>query len=166
MKKHLMVLPSSHWPVRHQEQRISRFPCHYFHLRHTEQSKPGESEDDYTFSERMSYVGQILAARKINQNLSLQLMPSVINRNVDGTEPDLLWSAGAGGSVKITRRISLNAEYYYCFNRGTYNNSDVYNPLSIGFDIENERSCVSADIYKLGGYDRKGIYWRNNRKLG
>jgi hypothetical protein len=108
--------------------------------------KQGESEDDYTFSERMSYVGQILAARKINQNLSLQLMPSVVYRNDDGTEPDLLWSAGAGGSIKITRRICLNAEYYYCFDRGTYNNSEVYNPLSIGFDI-NTRGHVFQLIF-------------------
>ena len=127
--------------------------------------KPGESQDDYTFSERMSYAGQILAARKINQNLSLQLMPSVIYRNVAGTEPDLLWSTGAGGTIKITRKIRLNAEYYYCFNRGTYNNSEVYNPLSIGFDIE-AGGHVFQLIFTNSGYDRKGIYWRNHRKLG
>jgi hypothetical protein len=108
--------------------------------------KEGESQDEYTFSERMSYTGQILAARKINQNLSLQVMPSVVYRNVDGTEPDLLWSAGAGGSVKLTRRINLNAEYYYCFDKGTYNNSEVYNPLSIGFDI-NTRGHVFQLIF-------------------
>jgi hypothetical protein len=98
--------------------------------------KPTNPEEDYTFSERMSYTGQLLAARKINQYLSLQLMPTVISRNVEGTEPDVLWATGAGGRVKLARRVSLNAEYYYCFNSGMYNNSDVYNPLSIGFDIE------------------------------
>lgn len=98
--------------------------------------KPAESEEDYTFSERMSYVGQILAARKINQNFSLQVMPTVIYRNVAGTEPNLLWAAGIGGRAKLSGKISLNAEYYYCFNPGTYNNSTVYNPLSIGIDIE------------------------------
>jgi hypothetical protein len=98
--------------------------------------KPGSPSVEYTFAERASFTGQVLAARKINQNLSLQLMPTVISRNVDGTEPDLLWAAGAGGRVKLARRVSLNAEYYFCFNRGTYLYSDVYNPLSIGFDIE------------------------------
>lgn len=98
--------------------------------------KAGSTSDDYSFSERASYTGQILAARRINQNVSLQIMPTLISRNIAGTEPDLLWAAGAGGRVKLARRVSLNAEYYLCFDRGTYLYSEVYNPLSIGFDIE------------------------------
>jgi len=98
--------------------------------------KPGAFAEDYTFSERSAFTGQVLVARKLNQNFSLQLMPTVISRDVAGTEPGLLWAAGAGGSVKLAKRISLNAEYYYSFDRGTYLNSEVYNPLSIGFDIE------------------------------
>lgn len=97
--------------------------------------KPGAG-DRYTFDERMSYAGQVLISRKFNQNFSLQLMPSVVSRNIDRTNPDLLWAAGAGGSVKLARRISLNAEYYYSINPGSYMGSEVYNPLSIGFDIE------------------------------
>jgi len=98
--------------------------------------RPGGSAEDFTFSERTSYVGQLLVARKINQYLSVQLMPTVISRNIAGTEPDILWAAGAGGRVKLAKRISFNAEYYYCFDRGTYLNSEIYNPLSIGFDIQ------------------------------
>ncbi|OFY75142.1 MAG: hypothetical protein A2V46_12865, partial [Bacteroidetes bacterium RBG_19FT_COMBO_42_7] len=66
--------------------------------------KPAPLEEDYTFSERTSCAGQLLVARKMNQNLSLQLMPSVISRNVPGTEPDILWAAGAGGRIKLARR--------------------------------------------------------------
>ncbi len=97
--------------------------------------RPGAG-DEYTFNERMSYVGQVLISRKFNENFSFQLMPSVVSRNVDRTDPDLLWAAGAGGSVKLARRISLNAEYYYSINPDSYIGSEVYNPLSIGFDIE------------------------------
>jgi len=98
--------------------------------------KPGATAEDFTFSERSAFAGQFLVARRLNPYLSLQLMPTVISRNVAGTEPDVLWAAGAGGRIKLARRISLNAEYYYSFDRGTYLNSEVYNPLSIGFDIE------------------------------
>jgi hypothetical protein len=98
--------------------------------------KPGAFAENYTFSERSAFTGQLLVARRLNQYLSLQLMPTVISRDVAGTEPGLLWAAGAGGRVKLASRISLNAEYYYSFDRGTYLNSEVYNPLSIGFDIE------------------------------
>ncbi len=98
--------------------------------------RPGAFAEDYTFSERSAFTGQLLVARRLNQNLSLQLMPTVISRDVAGTEPGILWAAGAGGRVNLAKRISLNAEYYYSFDRGTYLNSEVYNPLSIGFDIE------------------------------
>lgn len=90
------------------------------------------------FSSRMSYVGQIMIARKINQGFSLQLTPSYVHRNLVATEidPNDLYALGAGGRLKLTKRISLNAEYYYLANPKTYMSLQVYDPLSVGFDIE------------------------------
>jgi hypothetical protein len=91
------------------------------------------------FSSRLSYTCQLLIARKISQGFSFQLSPSYVHRNLVGTEldPNDLWAIGAGGRMKLTKRISLNAEYYYVLNAdNTYMSQPVYNPLSIGFDIE------------------------------
>ena len=90
------------------------------------------------FSSRMAYVGQVLIARKINKSLSLQISPTYIHRNLATTEPDPndLASIGAGGRMKLSKRISLNAEYYYLINPKTYMSQQIYNPLSVGFDIE------------------------------
>jgi hypothetical protein len=90
------------------------------------------------FSSRLSYVGQILIARKISQGFSLQLTPSYLHRNLVATEidPNDLYAIGAGGRVKLTKRISLNAEYYYLANPKNYMSLQVYDPLSVGFDIE------------------------------
>ncbi|MEI8225712.1 MAG: DUF5777 family beta-barrel protein [Bacteroidota bacterium] len=90
------------------------------------------------FSSRLSYVGQVLIARKISQGFSVQVTPSYVHRNLVATEtdPNDLWAAGAGGRIKLTKRISLNAEYYYLVNPKTYMSQQVYNPLSIGFDLE------------------------------
>jgi hypothetical protein len=90
------------------------------------------------FSSRLSYVGQILVARKINQSFSVQLTPSYVHRNMVATEldPNDLWAMGAGGRMKLSKRISLNAEYYYLANPRTYMSQPVYNPLSVGVDIE------------------------------
>lgn len=38
--------------------------------------------------------------------------------------------------MKLTKRISLNAEYYYLANPKNYMSLQVYDPLSVGFDIE------------------------------
>lgn len=89
-------------------------------------------------SSRLSYVAQILIARKISPSFSFQLTPSYVHRNLVATEldPNDLFALGAGGRMKLTKRISLNAEYYYLANPKKYMSVAVYNPLSIGFDIE------------------------------
>jgi hypothetical protein len=90
------------------------------------------------FTSRLSYVAQILVARKISEALSVQLTPSYVHRNMVATEldPNDLFAMGAGARLKLTKRASLNAEYYYLVNPRTYMSQKVYNPLSIGFDIE------------------------------
>jgi hypothetical protein len=90
------------------------------------------------FTSRLSYVAQVLVARKISEELSVQLTPSYVHRNLVATEldPNDLFALGGGARLKLTKRTSLNAEYYYLFNPRSYLSQKVYNPLSIGFDIE------------------------------
>lgn len=90
------------------------------------------------FSSRLSYVHQLMVARKFNPSFSLQITPTLVHRNLVGTEfdPNDLYVLGAGGRLKITKRMSLNAEYFYMFNPREYMSNTVYNPLSIGLDLE------------------------------
>jgi hypothetical protein len=91
------------------------------------------------FSSRLSYTAQLLVARKFSQGFSFQLSPTFVHRNLVVTEldPNDLYAVGAGGRMKLTKRISLNAEYYYVLNaNNTYMSQPVYNPLSVGIDIE------------------------------
>jgi hypothetical protein len=92
----------------------------------------------YYFSSRVSFVDQVLIARKINQRFSVQITPSYVHRNLVSTvfDPNDLWSLGAGGRVKLSNRISLNAEYFYIVNSKTNMSQKIYDPLSVGFDIE------------------------------
>jgi hypothetical protein len=98
---------------------------------------PDQTRTNY-FSSRLSYVGQVLVARKINQSFSLQITPSYVHRNLVTTEldPNDLLAVGTGGRMKLTKRISLNAEYYLLANPKKYMSQSVYNPLSVGVDIE------------------------------
>lgn len=90
------------------------------------------------FTSRLAYVTQILVARKINEAFSVQLTPSYLHRNLVVTEldPNDIYALGAGARVKLSKRISLNGEYYYIANPKTYMSQQIYNPLSLGFDIE------------------------------
>ena len=90
------------------------------------------------FSSRLSYVGQVMIARKFSPSFSLQLTPTIVHRNLVPAEldPNDIYAVGAGGRMKLTRRISLNAEYFYMINSKQYMSETIYNPFSVGFDIE------------------------------
>jgi len=90
------------------------------------------------FSSRMSYVAEVLVARKFSQAFSFQLTPTYVHRNLVTTalDPNDIFAMGAGGRLKLSKRISLNAEYYYVANPKTYMSTQIYNPLSVGIDIE------------------------------
>ena len=104
------------------------------------------------FIDRTTFVEQLIIARKFSNRLSLQLMPTyVINHNrVDSINKYTLnrdslqygpngrrkntFALGIGGRIKVTRRISLTAEYYYQLPGNKPAN--VHNSLSLGIDIE------------------------------
>jgi hypothetical protein len=88
------------------------------------------------FSSRLGYTTQVLIARKFSNSISFQLTPTIVHKNMVAkrSDPNDIYSLGAGGRVKITQRTSLNAEYFYLFNGKKGN--DLQNALSIGCDIE------------------------------
>ncbi len=86
------------------------------------------------FADRFAYLSQLLISRRFTENLTLQLMPSYIHKNL--IEPTIdsknLFSTGLGGRYKISKRVSINAEYFYNFEDKNF----YKNPLSVGMDID------------------------------
>jgi len=96
-------------------------------------------EAENHFSSRMTFIHQLLIARKFSKALSLQLNPVFVHRNLVGEaiEPNDLYALGIGGRYKILRRVSLTAEYYYVYRHNAkYLDSEYFHPLSVGFDLE------------------------------
>ena len=94
-------------------------------------------KEDYPkleFADRLIFVHQLLISRKINEALSLEVVPSFVHKNLHEPtiENDNQFALGAGGRVKLTKRMSLNLEYAYNFDKPDY----YKNPLSVGLDIE------------------------------
>ncbi|CAM2875632.1 hypothetical protein DRF59_08510 [Chryseobacterium flavum] len=95
------------------------------------------SKDNYpflTFGDRLSYLTQALISRRFNDKLSLQLTPSFVHKNLyePSVEDKNQFLAGLGGRYKISKRISVNAEYFVNFDSHSF----YKNPLSLGVDIE------------------------------
>ena len=88
------------------------------------------------YTSNMYYAGQLLIGRKISEALSLQLMPSVVHYNLVplATDPNDVLALGIGGRVKISKRVSVNVEYYYQLPDFQFEGTE--NSLAIGFDIE------------------------------
>ena len=96
---------------------------------------PDETRENY-FSSRMSYSHQLLIGRKFNENFTLQLMPTFVHRNLtkNETEKNDVYALGVAGRQKLTKRLAINAEYFYLLPDQV--DPKYRNSLSIGFDIE------------------------------
>lgn len=88
------------------------------------------------FTSRLFFTHQLLIGRKFSENTSLQLMPTFSHRNLVqlNADPNNLVAIGIGGRQKLTKRVSINAEYYY--QVPGYKLTGTTDCFSLGFDIE------------------------------
>ena len=121
--------------------------------------KTEEWTDDtksYKAVHRFYYVHELLIARKFSPSLSVQLIPAVVHRNLVKTTEDqnTVPLIGIGGRFKLTKRLSVNTEYYYIVPGKTAD--DFSNALSLGFDIE-----TGGHVFQLMFTNSRGIYEKN-----
>ena len=109
-------------------------------------------ERENYFSSRLYYTFQILAARKFSDRFSLQIMPSLVHRNLVATtaERNDVLAFGTAAKYKLTKNITLNAEYYYTAANAL---ADRYkNSLAIGIDID-----TKGHVFQLHFGNSKGM---------
>lgn len=104
------------------------------------------------FSSRLAYYGQLIVGRKFSESVTLQFMPTMLHRNLVPTkdDPNDLYAAGVGGRIKVSRRVSVNADYHYVINPNDH--AGMHNPLAIGFDIE-----TGGHVFQLHFTNSKGL---------
>ncbi len=100
-----------------------------------------KNQDNYPFLGRVSYCNQLLVASKLNDKLSIQLMPTFIHRNMVQSPYFFndVYLLGSAIKYNVTKSTSLNVEYYYRITEKDgvlINQNQFYNSLSIGLDIE------------------------------
>jgi hypothetical protein len=88
------------------------------------------------FKHRLGYAFQVLVSRKVNENLSLEIAPTLFHDNyvIFNSQENTQFALGFGGRYKLGKRWSVNADYGWHLNRAT--DSPYNNPLSIGIDLE------------------------------
>ena len=98
--------------------------------------KDYDPEDEPSFTDKLSYTSQILIARRISQNFSLQITPTYIHFNQVPTtdDPNDMFALGFGTRIKLSKRMAINGEYFYNFNQ--FESFDTFNSLSVGVEFE------------------------------
>lgn len=91
---------------------------------------------DYPAGSGMSYLYQVIFARKFSDRLSLQLTPGMVHQNHVKLRDDFndTYFTGISGRFKISARTSFNAEYFYVLNPPA--SVEYINPLSLGFSFD------------------------------
>ncbi len=109
-------------------------------------------------TDRMSFVNQLIIARKFSESFSAEIAPTMVHFNyVDTREMNNdLYFIGAGARMKINNRIALTAEYqlglsdnFYIENGQKMNFNDA---LSIGVDIE-----TGGHVFQLHLSNSRGL---------
>ena len=97
-----------------------------------------KDNDDFkrNFSDKLFYAHQAIIARKFSNSFSLQFMPTMVHYNIVPETPisNDVYALGIGGRIKVSNRVSINAEYYYQLPDNQF--EGTHNSLSLGFDIE------------------------------
>lgn len=91
---------------------------------------------EYTPDMRINYLHQMIIGKKFSDVFTLEILPTIVHRNFVQTkaEKNTVYAAAFAGRIRLSRRVALNAEYFYVLPNQL--DRQFKNSLSIGFDIE------------------------------
>jgi len=88
------------------------------------------------YTSRLAYYFQMILGRKFSESFTLQLVPTMVHKNLVPLEttPNNIYALGVGGRIKLSKRIAFTWDYTHVIKPTL--DSGYYHPLSVGFDIE------------------------------
>ena len=133
-----------------------------------------------SFGDKTSYVEQLIIGRKFSKKFSLQFMPTFIlhhnridsintytkNKNniLAGQKRKNTLALGVGGRLKLSKRISVNVEYYY--QMPDAKPAKHFNSLSVGIDIETGGHVFQMHFTNSNGMTEKSFITDTDDKWG
>lgn len=94
-------------------------------------------EKEVPSKNKFAATTQLLIARKISRNFSLQIAPTFVYRSEDKLVEDAspnYFALGFGARYKVSNHVSIVSEYYYVANPVDF--VDTYAPFSLGANWE------------------------------
>jgi hypothetical protein len=113
-----------------------------------------------SYSNRFSYFLQGIISRRFSPDLSIQVSPGILFRNVilgAGDEKALI-STGISGRYKFGKRFGILVDYYLISSDYRRDNPNInyYSPLGLGFEIE-----TGGHVFTLNFVNSKAISENN-----
>ncbi len=115
------------------------------------------SDADYaSTADRLSFLAQLIIARKVTPQFSIEVLPTYLHRNLvlNGDENGI-FALGAGARYRITKRFSIIADYFHPFS--TYRSTNelpyvsFYDPIGIGVEIETGGHVFTVNLTNSTG---------------
>jgi len=89
------------------------------------------------FAHRIVYNGQLIIARKLSDNLALQIVPSYTHRNiVDLNDENGIFAVALAGRVQITKVMGIIADITLPFSDLRTSDNGYYVPLGFGLEFD------------------------------
>lgn len=108
-------------------------------------SGSSEGEGVRTIADRFSYLTQAIIASRINEHISLEIIPTLsyrnhvietVNSNNNVYDENAIPAIGIGGRYMFNKTIGVVADYYYIVSQyRTDNPTSYYNALSAGIEV-------------------------------
>lgn len=108
--------------------------------------------EDLSFTNNLTFVHQILLARKFNEFVSFQIMPTYVHRNfvLDLESNNDIYSLGSATRIQVSKVVAFNLEYY--FNLPGQLASQYQSSAGLGIELE-----TKGHIFQLNFTNSLGL---------
>ena len=114
------------------------------------------------FTSRMGYTFQLIAGRKFSENMTIQIMPTLVHRNFVETkaESNDVFALGIGGRQKFSKRAAITYEFYYVLPNQLASQYVDYS-FSVGVDIETGGHVFQLFLTNSAGMNEQQFITQN-----
>jgi Membrane bound beta barrel domain (DUF5777) len=117
------------------------------------------------FTSRLAYYNQVIIGRKFSEAFSLQVMPTLVHKNLVqlATDKNDILGLGFGGRLKLSKRMAITWDYTYVVDGLP---EGYFNPLSLGLDIETGGHVFQLHVSNANGMNERAFITETTGQWG
>jgi len=118
------------------------------------------------YTSRLAYYFQAIIGRKFSEGFSLQLVPTMVHKNLVQLQTDVndIYGLGVGGRIKLSKRIAFTWDYTHVVVGMP--DSGYYHPLSLGFDVETGGHVFQLHFSNSTGMNERAFITETTGQFG